>query len=285
MSWQMIISHILTYGLFIYSVVLVLFYIFIGTYSIGETKKYLHKNKFTDYRTLASSQHSPSVSIIAPAYNEGASIIENVRSLLSIYYSNLEVIIVNDGSKDDSLQKLIDAYQLEKINFFVRNQIKTKKVRGIYKSKNPAFKKLIVVDKENGGKADALNTGVNISANDYIICIDVDCVLEQDAILKLVKPFLEQTKEKVIAIGGVIRIANSCEIKNGKLVNVHLPRAYLPRMQALEYIRAFLLARMAWSRLNGLLLISGAFGAFDKEVVLKPVVIILKRLEKIWNSW
>jgi len=269
MSWQMIISHILTYGLFIYSVVLVLFYIFIGTYSIGETKKYLQKNKFTDYRTLASSQHSPSVSIIAPAYNEGASIIENVRSLLSIYYSNLEVIIVNDGSKDDSLQKLIDAYQLEKINFFVRNQIKTKKIRGIYKSKNPAFKKLIVVDKENGGKADALNTGVNISANDYIICIDVDCVLEQDAILKLVKPFLEQTKEKVIAVGGVIRIANSCEIKNGKLVNVHLPKAYLPRMQALEYIRAFLLARMAWSRLNGLLLISGAFGAFDKEVVIK----------------
>ena len=118
-------------------------------------------------------------------------------------------------------------------------------------------------------KADALNTGVNISSNNYIICIDVDCVLEQDAILKLVKPFLEQTKEKVIAVGGVIRVANSCEIKDGKLEKVHLPKTYLPRMQALEYIRAFLLARMAWSRLNGLLLISGAFGAFDKEIVIK----------------
>ena len=246
-----------------------LFYVFIGAYSIGEIKKYLHKNNFTDYRLLASSEHSPSVSIIAPAYNEGATIIENVRSLLSIYYSNLEVIIVNDGSKDDSLQKLIDAYQLEKIDFFLRNQLKTKKVRGVYKSKNPAFKKLIVVDKENGGKADALNTGVNVSSNNYIICIDVDCVLEQDAILKLVKPFLEQTKEKVIAVGGVIRVANSCEIKDGKLEKVHLPKSYLPRMQALEYIRAFLLARMAWSRLNGLLLISGAFGAFDKEIVIK----------------
>jgi cellulose synthase/poly-beta-1,6-N-acetylglucosamine synthase-like glycosyltransferase/phosphoglycerol transferase MdoB-like AlkP superfamily enzyme len=246
-----------------------LFYIFIGAYSIGEIKKYLHKNNFTDYRLLASSEHSPSVSIIAPAYNEGATIIENVRSLLSIYYSNLEVIIVNDGSKDDSLQKLIDAYQLEKIDFFLRYQIKTKKARGVYRSKNPAFKKLIVVDKENGGKADALNTGVNIAANNYIICIDVDCVLEQDAVLKLVKPFLEQTKEKIIAVGGVIRIANSCEVKDGKLVKVHLPKAYLPRMQALEYIRAFLLARMAWSRLNGLLTISGAFGAFDKEIVIK----------------
>src|SRR5215216_1401114 len=107
MNWHMIISHMLTSGIFIYSVVLILFYIFIGTYSIGETKKYLYKNKFTDYRMLASSQHSPSVSIIAPAFNEGATIIENVRSLLSIYYSNLEVIIINDGSKDDSLQKLI----------------------------------------------------------------------------------------------------------------------------------------------------------------------------------
>jgi len=268
-NWQVIISEALTIGLFFYSIVLLLFYIFIGLYSIGETRKYLHKNNFTDYRLLAASEHSPSVSIIAPAFNEGQTIVENVRSLLSIYYSNLELIIVNDGSKDDSLQKLIDVYQLEKIDFFVRYQIKTKNVRGVYKSKNPAFKKLIVVDKENGGKADALNAGVNISNNDYIICIDVDCILEQDAILKLIKPFLEQTQEKIIAVGGVIRIANSCEIKDGKLEKVHLPKAYLPRMQALEYIRAFLLARMAWSRLNGLLLISGAFGAFDKDVVIK----------------
>ena len=256
-------------GIFFYTTVLILFYVFIGIYSIGEVKKYLSKNSFTDYRMLASSEHLPSVSIIAPAYNEGATIVENVRSLLSIYYSNLEVIIVNDGSKDDSLQKLIKAYQLEKIDFFVRYQLKTKNVRGVYKSKNPAFKKLIVVDKENGGKADALNTGINISSNDYIISIDVDCVLEEEAILKLVKPFLEQTAKKVIAVGGVIRVANSCEIKDGKLEKVHLPKNYLPRMQTLEYIRAFLLARMAWARLNGLLLISGAFGAFDKEVLIK----------------
>lgn len=269
MNWHFIISTFLTYGVFIYCVVLVSFYVFIGAYSIGETKKYLHKNSFTDYRVLASSQHSPSVSIIAPAYNEGATIIENVRSLLSIYYTNLEVIIVNDGSKDDSLQKMITAYQLEKVDFFVRYQIHTKKVKGVYRSKNPAFKKLLVVDKENGGKADALNAGINISSNDYIISIDVDCVLEEDAILKLIKPFLEQTSEKIIAVGGVIRVANSCEIRDGKLVKVHLPTGYLPRMQALEYIRAFLLARMAWTRLNGLLLISGAFGAFDKEVVIK----------------
>ncbi len=270
MSIGSIIADILTYGIFIYSVTLLFFYVFIGIYSIGETRNYLHKNSFTDYRVLASSPHAPTVSIIAPAYNEGATIVENVRSLLSIYYSNLEVIIVNDGSKDDTLQKMIDIYQLEKIDFYVLYKIKTKEVRGVYKSKNPVFKKLVVVDKVNGGKADALNVGINVSSNDYIVCIDVDCILEQDAILKMVKPFLEQTTNvKVIASGGVIRIANSCEVVDGRLVKVHLPKQYLPRIQSLEYIRAFILGRMAWARLNGLLLISGAFGAFDKEVVIK----------------
>ncbi|WP_448636223.1 glycosyltransferase family 2 protein [Pedobacter panaciterrae] len=111
--------------------------------------------------------------------------------------------------------------------------------------------------------------GVNISQNDYIVCIDVDCILEQDALLKLAKPFLEDSKIRVIATGGVIRIANSCIVENGRLVKVNLPKQFLPRVQTLEYIRAFLLGRMAWSRLNGLLLISGAFGAFDRDIVIK----------------
>ncbi|WP_153798924.1 glycosyltransferase family 2 protein [Foetidibacter luteolus] len=269
MNILLIILKVITFCILAYSTLLFFFYLWIGIYAIGETRRYVHKNGFTDYRMLASSPHAPSISIIAPAYNEGATIVENVRSLLSIYYSNLELIVVNDGSKDDCLQKLIDTYNLEKIDFFVRYQLKTKTVRGVYKSRNPVFKKLIVVDKENGGKADALNVGINIASNDFTICIDVDCILEQDAILKMVKPFIEETKMRVIASGGVIRIANSCEVEDGRLVKVHLPRQYLPRMQALEYIRAFLLGRMAWSRLNGLLLISGAFGAFDKEIVIK----------------
>lgn len=269
MSWWEVILIILTYSLFVYSVVLLLFYIGIGIYSIGETKKYVHKNSFTDYRILASSVQTPSISILAPAYNEGNTIIENVRSLLSIFYSNLEVIIINDGSKDDTIQKLIKAYELEKIDYFIRQSIPTKQVRAVYKSKNPAYKKLTVVDKENGGKSDALNVGINVSSNDYIVCIDVDCILEQDAILKMVKPFLENPGYRVIASGGVIRIANSCVIKDGRLIKVKLPKHHLPRLQTLEYIRAFLLGRMAWTRLNGLLIISGAFGAFDKEVVIK----------------
>ncbi len=272
MIWQIIsdiIFNFLMYAIFAYTLALVLSYLFIGLYSIGETDSYLAKNSFTDYRLLAASPHAPSVSILAPAYNEGKTIIENVRSLLSIYYSNLEVIILNDGSKDDSLEKLIAAFELKKIDFFVNTKIQTKEIRGVYKSINPVYNKLIVVDKVNGGKADALNVGVNIATNDYLVCIDVDCVLEQDALLKMVKPFLEQTNKIVIASGGVVRIANSCIIEDGKLIKVKLPKSYLPRMQTLEYIRAFILGRMAWSRLNGLMLISGAFGAFNKDIVIK----------------
>ena len=269
MSWQSFILHVFTYGILLYSILLMTCYVLIGAFSISETRSYLNKNSFTDYRTLASSAEAPSMSILAPAYNEGSNIAENVRSLLSLHYNNLEVIIINDGSKDDSLEKLIKAYDLHKVDFFVNEQLKTKPVRGVYKSNNPVYRKLIVVDKVNGGKADALNVGVNIAQNDYFVCIDVDCVLEQDAILKLAKPFLENSTQRVIAAGGVVRIANSCEIEGGRLVKVNLPKQFLPRVQTLEYIRAFLLSRMAWTRLNGLLLISGAFGAFDRDIVIK----------------
>jgi poly-beta-1,6-N-acetyl-D-glucosamine synthase len=266
-SWTLL-HDIFTYGILIYTIVILGFYIFIGLYSIGETRKYIRKSSFAEFKILATSEHAPSLSILAPAYNEGATIIENVRSLLSIYYNNFEVIIINDGSKDDSLQKLVDVYDLERVPFYSEQPIQTKPIRGIYKSRNPVYKKLVVVDKVNGGKADALNVGINIAQNQYVVCIDVDCILEQDAMLKLTKPFLENGERRVIATGGVVRIANSCEVKDGKIVQVHLPKQFLPRMQALEYIRAFLLGRMAWSRMNGLLLISGAFGAFDREIVI-----------------
>lgn len=269
MTWAQLLYDILTYGILIYSVLLLLSYMFIGGYSIGETRRYLRKSSFTDYSIMAVSPHTPSISILAPAYNEGATIIENVRSLLSIHYNKMELIVINDGSKDDSLARLIEAYDLELIPWLVTEHIATKPVRGVYKSKNPVYHKLTVVDKVNGGKADALNVGVNIATHDYIVCIDVDCILEQDAMLKLVKPFLEEKNVRVIATGGVVRIANSCEVRDGKIVRVHLPKQLLPRVQTLEYIRAFLLGRMAWSRLNGLLLISGAFGAFDREIVIK----------------
>jgi cellulose synthase/poly-beta-1,6-N-acetylglucosamine synthase-like glycosyltransferase/phosphoglycerol transferase MdoB-like AlkP superfamily enzyme len=265
--WKHILYDLFSYGILVYSLTILASYIFIAAFAIGETKKYLRKDSFTDYSLLASSPYTPSLSILAPAYNEGLNIVENVRSLLSINYTRLELIVINDGSKDDSVQQLIRAYDLHQVQQLYSGSISTKKIRAVYKSRNPVYDRLVVIDKENGGKADALNVGINLASSKYIVCIDVDCILEQDALLKLVKPFMEETTQKVIATGGVIRVANSCVFENGKLVEVKLPKQFLPRVQTLEYIRAFLLSRMAWSRMNGLLIISGAFGAFDREIV------------------
>ncbi|OYD45404.1 glycosyl transferase [Sphingobacterium cellulitidis] len=263
-----IIYEIIVWLFLIYSIGIFSVYTWIALFSYGAVLRYKHGNIFTDYSIIASNPNAPSFSLIAPAYNEGMTVVENVRSLLSIYYHKLEIIIVNDGSKDDSIARLIEAYQLEKVSYIIPGNIPTKEVLQVYKSKNPAFKKLIVVDKVNGGKADALNVGINISKSDYIVCIDVDCIIEQDAILRLAKPFMEQTDKRLIACGGTIRLANNCKVENGKVVEVNLPKSWLGRSQALEYIRAFVLGRMAWSRASGLILISGAFGAFDKEIVL-----------------
>jgi cellulose synthase/poly-beta-1,6-N-acetylglucosamine synthase-like glycosyltransferase len=269
MNWQANFFKFFMDGILIYSLLVVLFYLFIGIYSTFEIRKYLRINSIANWDVLAASEHLPGLSILAPAYNESANIIENVRSMLSVNYNKLEVIIINDGSKDNSLEKLIAEYDLYEVRVFINEQIATKKVRAVYKSNNPVYKKLVVVDKENGGKADALNVGVNLAQHGYVVSLDVDCILEQDALLKMIKPFLEETNVRVIASGGVIRIANNCKIENGRLIKVNLPKRMLEKVQVVEYIRAFLLGRMAWSRMNGLLLISGAFGAFDKEIVIK----------------
>lgn len=261
--YDIVIWLYLLYGLAVFLV-----YAWVGLYALGAVRRYKKQNTFTDYNIIAANNNAPSFSIIAPAFNEGITIVENVRSLLSLFYHKLEIIIVNDGSTDHSIDNLVAAYDLEAVEHYIPGNIPTQGIRNVYKSKNPAFRKLLVVDKYNGGKADALNVGINIATGDYLVCIDVDCILEQDSILKLAKPFLQETDKKVIACGGVIRLANNCKVINGKIVDVALPRTLLGKSQALEYIRAFVLGRMAWSRAAGLILISGAFGVFDRKIVL-----------------
>ncbi len=255
--------------IFLFCVSIMSAYLILAAISVVTLRKYLKTNSFSDYNSILNSPLAPPVSIIAPAYNEGLTIVDNAKSLLALHYNNYEVLIVNDGSKDDTLQKLIAAFDLQLIQVPVNIQIECKEIRGVYRSSNPAFKKFRVIDKVNGGKADALNAGINVASAPYITCIDVDCVLEQDSLIKMVKPFLEATKKRVIASGGVVRIANSCVIENGKLMSVEVPDKLVARIQVLEYIRAFLLGRMAWSRMDGLLLISGAFGMFDKDIAIK----------------
>lgn len=243
-------------------------YTALALFSAGAMLRYMRKNSFVDYKVLLSSPLAPSISVIAPAFNEGKTIVDNIRSLLSLHYNDFEVIIINDGSTDDSLEKVIKAYDLMPVRLVYEEKLQTKPVRAIYKSRNRAFSKLMVIDKENGGKADALNAGINLSQKEFISVIDVDSILVEDALLIMVKPFLEEKGHKIIASGGVIRIANSCKIENGRITEIRLPKRFLPRIQVLEYTRAFLMGRMAWSKLNGLLLISGAFGMFNRDVVI-----------------
>lgn len=251
----------------LYGILITLSYVILAFISAAALYQYIWANRFVNYENLLSTENAPALSLIAPAYNEEKTIVENIRSLLSLHYNNLEIIIVNDGSKDQTFQKVVDAYEMIRIPFFIRESVNSKPIRGIYKSTNPAYSKLIFVDKENGGKADALNAGINISLYDIITCIDVDCILEQDGLLKMVKPFLD-SREQVIAVGGVVRIANSCEIEDGRLIKTHIPEDMVPRFQVIEYLRAFLMGRMGWSRMNALLLISGALGMFDKRIVI-----------------
>ena len=254
--------------IFGYALIICSAYLILAVVSLLEIAGYMRKNRFVDYDAILSSPLAPSISLLVPAYNEGVNIIDSIRSLLSLQYNNYEIIVINDGSTDNSLEKLIHHFDLVKVKFAVNYEIQTRQVRGVYKSNNQAFKKLIVVDKENGGKADALNAGLNISQSKLIATMDADSIIAPDALLKMVRPFL-QNNTRVIATGGVVRIANSCEIEDGRLVKVHLPNKMLARFQALEYLRVFLLSRIAWSRLNGLLLISGAFGLFDREIAVK----------------
>lgn len=252
----------------IYAVSIVSFYFWLAIVSAKELVKNVREAKTTNFDTLLSSPFTPMISLLAPAYNESLTIVDNIKALLGLYYPNFEIIVINDGSKDDSLEKTIVAFDLEKVAYAIDYKIQCQEIRGIYKSRSKAYSNLTVVDKQNGGKADALNAGINIAKGDYFISIDVDSIIDPHALKKLIKPFFEATDKKVIAAGGVIQIANSCVIENGQLVEVNIPDKLIPRFQVIEYSRSFLMGRLAWSRLDGLLLISGALGLFDKEVVI-----------------
>ncbi|MBN1133050.1 MAG: glycosyltransferase family 2 protein [Bacteroidales bacterium] len=264
-----ILKMLILHSIFIITVLIFTVYLILTIFSAVSLRKYLRKNSYVDYNSIVASPMTPTLSLIAPAYNESKTIIDNIRTMLSLYYNNYEVIVINDGSKDDSLEKMIEAYELEKVNYYFDYRLPCKRIRGVYKSRNRSFKKLTVIDKINGGKADSLNAGLNVSKNDLIVSIDADSIMEPDALLKLVKPFLESKDKRVIGAGGVIRIANSCEISGGHIKKIHLPRKFLPRAQVMEYTRAFLMGRMAWSELDGLLLISGALGMFNREIVIQ----------------
>ena len=231
---------------------------------VGLVRHHL-RAKFATPNEILKARITPPVSILAPAFNEEKSIIASVKSLLSLNYGQYEVIVINDGSRDGTLEELKKEFQLRRTARDYNPQIPSRPVRAIYRSQKT--QKLMVVDKENGGKADSLNAGINVSSYPLFCCIDADSVLEKDSLLLIVHPFMEAYSE-VAASGGLIRVANGCSFANEKPAEVIAPGNWLASFQIVEYFRAFLSGRMGLSMLNCLLVISGAFGLFKKEPVI-----------------
>lgn len=208
----------------------------------------------------------PTVSIIAPAYCEQATIIESVNSLLNLRYPDYELIVVNDGSSDGTLNALISYFRLEKVDVAVEERLPTRPLRGLYR--NPAIPLLTVVDKDNGGKADSLNAGINVSRKEYFCGIDADSLLEPEALLAVASGALDTEKE-FVAAGGNILPCNGCLVERGSISRVGIPGSPIARFQTVEYIRAFMAGRVGWAFLDSLLIISGAFGLFRKDRIVE----------------
>lgn len=220
--------------------------------------------KYLDLKRVFKLTNYKPISLIVPAYNEENGIVESIKSLLQLEYPDFQLIVVNDGSKDNTLQKLFENFSIRQVSFTPFYKLKSQPIRSVFMSSE--YPNLIVIDKINGGKADAINAGVNLAKSPLITVIDADSVLERDCLLKIVRPFMED--ENVIAVGGTIRIANGCNILHGNILEVGLAKSWLARFQVVEYLRAFLFGRNGFDVLNGILIISGAFSCFLRDALI-----------------
>ena len=249
-----------------YFVVLNSIYLLLFLISLVEVLKFVRRTFFSDYRQLMQSDMTWPISVLIPVHDEEESVLETVRSMLTVNYGEFEIVVINDGSKDASLRRLIDAYELRRVDRPYKREIPTGIVRGVYASL--VHPNLTVIDKEKGGKADALNVGINVARYPLFCSIDGDSVIEDNALLRVVKPFMERPTETVAA-GGIVRIVNGCEVKDGRVTRITLSDRVLPILQVVEYLRAFLTGRVGWSNLRSLLIISGAFGLYKKREVVE----------------
>jgi cellulose synthase/poly-beta-1,6-N-acetylglucosamine synthase-like glycosyltransferase len=233
-------------------------------FAVRRIRGYLKASAIDDLDPAYSTVHLP-ISLVVPAYNESKSIVTSIKALLQLEYPDFEVVVVNDGSTDDTLEKLIEGFQLYPYPEAYRKQVPCKPIRATYRSAR--YRNLRVVSKENGGcKADASNAGINICRNPLVAVVDADGVLQRNSLTRAVRPFLENPD--TVAAGGVIRIANGCTLREGFLEEVALPRRPLALMQVLEYLRSFFFGRMGWEPLGAVLIVSGAFGVFRRTTLI-----------------
>ena len=258
MSWELAQWFFLAYF-----VALNLGYLMLNAFSLLELPREL-ETRLINTLPRVHSGYEPPVSVIVPAYNEEATIAVSVRSMLQLEYPELEVVVVNDGSRDGTLDALRHEFALVPYPEAYRRRLEVKPVRGIYRSTR--FPNVRVIDKENGGKADATNAGVNAARYPLVCVVDADSILERSSLRRVVVPFL--TAPQTLASGGTVRIANGCEVRGGFLEAVGLPRNLVALLQVIEYLRAFLFGRLGWAPMNAVPIISGAFGVFRKEALV-----------------
>jgi cellulose synthase/poly-beta-1,6-N-acetylglucosamine synthase-like glycosyltransferase len=251
-----------------YFVVLHSSYLALIVMAVLEFARHLRRVPYAGAEDMFRSPLTLPVSVIVPAHNEGAGIVAAVTAMTALRYPRYEVVVVDDGSTDDTFERLRARFDLVEVPRLVPAEVPYRApVRSVHVARaNPET--LTVVRKANGGKADALNVGINLARHPLVCMVDADSVLDPDALLSVAKPFGDDPL-RVVACGGVVRIANGCKVLGGRVVDVRMPRQWLVRIQVIEYLRAFLMGRTGWSRLGGLIVISGAFGVFRRDLVVR----------------
>ncbi len=248
-----------------YFIVLQLTYTLLAVVGWRAIEDYVKRRPMRDYQAVAESEMSMPVSILVPAFNEERSIVASLRSLLTSQFVEYEIVVINDGSTDRTMAELTEAFGLVKVGRVPRSNIATQLVRGVYTS--PLEPRVVVIDKDNGGKADALNAGINHAIYPLFCAIDADTMLDAGALPRLVWEF--QAAPETVAVGGIVRIVNGSQLEDGRLLKVRTPRNLLANLQIIEYLRAFLGGRIGWSKSGMLLIISGAFGLFRRDVCVE----------------
>jgi cellulose synthase/poly-beta-1,6-N-acetylglucosamine synthase-like glycosyltransferase len=235
-----------------------------------QVRRKLRGQAFEDLDIVFDSPLTAPLSIVVPAYNEEKTIVESLASLARLRFPRLEIIVVNDGSKDETLSRIIEAYGFRRMEITYDDHITTRPIRGFYEKRDglpPGIVRWVLIDKANGGKADALNAGINASTCPLFVSVDADSILDEDALLKSFRVMLRD--ERVVAIGGQVGIVNGCTVSDGRVQTLGLPRSWLARLQLVEYLRSFTLGRTALDALDSNLIISGVFGIFRKDIVVR----------------